>query len=229
MPVGLSVQTTALINTGQVVVPEGTEETITIRLLEAPVDSDTVVTVSSSDPSVAGVVGGVVILDGEQVAEITITTGEAGVADLILRVGDESRSFTIIVGTPPEGSVPPVVAGPVGLALMPSLSVGQVIMLEGSEQTITVRLLINPAPLDLPVTVTSSDPAVADVTGLVEVSAGERVATLTIVTGLPGEAILSLRVGAEVREFSLFVGAPPADGVPPVPAPIVGVEVSENP
>jgi hypothetical protein len=100
---------------GQVVAPVSGEQTVTLRLLSSPATADTLVTVSSSNPAVATVEGSVLIPAGEQVAELTITTGVEGEAVLTLRSGTEVWELTVIVGTPPPGSVPPILAPPVGV------------------------------------------------------------------------------------------------------------------
>jgi hypothetical protein len=115
----------------------------------------------------------------------------------------------------------------VGVVVLAAPSVGQAITAENSQQSLTVRLLSSPAAEETPVAVTSSDPAVADVIGQVVIPAGEQVATLTIETGEAGEATLTLRAGEEVRELTVFVGIPPPGRVPPIVAPIVGIEVEE--
>ncbi|MEE9533331.1 MAG: hypothetical protein V3W06_02850, partial [Acidimicrobiia bacterium] len=192
-----------------------------------PAAEETPVAVTSSDPAVADVLGQVVIPVGEQVATLTIKTGEAGEATLTLRAGTEVRELTVFVGPPPAGRIPPIVARPVGVVVLAAPSVGQAITAENSQQTLTVRLLPSPAAEETQVAVTSSDPNVADVLGQVVIPAGEQVATFEITTGEAGEATLTLRAGTEVRELTVFVGPPPPGRVPPIVAPIVGIEVEE--
>ena len=139
----------------------------------------------------------------------------------------EVRELTVFVGTPPAGRIPPIVAAPVGVVVLAAPSVGQAIIPENSQQALTVRLLSEPATEETPVAVTSSDPAVADVLGQVVIPAGEQVATFEITTGEAGEATLTFRAGMEVRELTVFVGTPPPGRVPPIVAPIVGIEVEE--
>jgi hypothetical protein len=236
---------------GQAIAAENSEQTVTVRLLSEPAAEETPVAVTSSDPAVADVLGQVVIPAGEQVATLTIKTGmadvlgqvvipageqvatltiktgTAGEATLTLRAGTEVRQLTVFVGAPPAGRIPPIVARPVGVVVLAAPSVGQAITAENSQQSLTVRLLSSPAAEETPVAVTSSDPAVADVIGQVVIPAGEQVATLTIETGEAGEATLTLRAGEEVRELTVFVGIPPPGRVPPIVAPIVGIEVEE--
>jgi hypothetical protein len=95
------------------------------------------------------------------------------------------------------------------------------------QQTLDVRLLSVAVGVDTPVTITSSDSAVANVQGPVTIAAGEQVATLTITTGATGEATLTLRVVGEVRQITVFVGSPPPGRVPAIVAPMIAVDVNE--
>jgi uncharacterized protein YjdB len=100
---------------------------------------------------------------------------------------------------------------------------------EGGEYTLTLQLLFSPAISDIPVTVTSSDNSVARVTEAVSIPAGEEEATCTITAGMAGEATLTFDAGAEMREFTVKVGLPVEDEVPPTVAPIIGLEVFPEP
>ncbi|PYN29444.1 MAG: hypothetical protein DMD98_21135 [Candidatus Rokuibacteriota bacterium] len=112
-------------------------------------------TVTSTDPAVATVVGAVVVSAGSQTATLTITTGTTGTALLTLQAGTEVRGLTVIVGTPPAGSVPPIIAPPVEVTVLRPQSLGQLITPTSGRQTLTVPLLPTPATVDTPVTVTS--------------------------------------------------------------------------
>ena len=80
------------------------------------------------------------------------------------------------------------------------------------------------------VTVTSSDPSVATVTGPATIAAGSRMATITITTGAAGTAVLTLEVGSIRREFALLVGGTlPPSRTPLISAPPVGVSVVPAP
>jgi hypothetical protein len=214
---------------GQLVAPVSGQQALTVPLLPTPAAVDTPVTVTSSDPAVATVVGTVVVRAGSQTATLTITTGTAGTALLTLRAGTEVRGLTVIVGTPPPGTVPPIVASPVGVVVLPAASAGRLMVPGSGQQTLTMPLLPTPAAVDTPVTVTSSDPAVATVLGAVVVRAGSQTATLTITTGMRGVAFLRMAAGAEVRELTVIVGTPPAGSVPPILAPAAGVVVQPAP
>ena len=50
---------------------------------------------------------------------------------------------------------------------------------------------------------------------------------MTIDTGIAGEAIITLDAGNEVRELKVIVETPSTEKVPPIVAPILGVEVEE--
>src|SRR5207247_415574 len=169
------------------------QQTVTVPLLPTPATVDTPVTVTSSDPAVATVLGRVVVPAGSETATLTVTTGTAGTALLTLQAGTEVRGLTVIVGPPPAGSVPPIMAAPVEVTVLRPQSLGQLITPTSGQQTLTVPLRPTPATADTPVTVTSSDPAVATVLGAVVVRAGSQTATLTITTGTAGTALLTLQ------------------------------------
>ena len=160
-------------------------------------------------------------------ATLTITTGTRGIAFLTMTAGTEVRELTVIVGPPPAGSVPPIVASPAGVFVQAAPSAGQLIVPGSGQQTLTVPLLPTPATADTPVTVRSSDPAIASVVGSVVIPAGSQVATMTIATGTQGIAFLTMTAGAEVRELTVIVGTPPPATVPPVVAPPVQIDVAQ--
>src|SRR5439155_954305 len=205
------------------------QQTATVPLLPTPASVDTPVTVTSTDPAVATVLGTVVVRAGSQTATLTVTTGTAGTALLTLRAGTEVRGLTVIVGTPPAGSVPPIVAPPVEVTVLRPRSLGEFITPTSGQQTMTVPLLPTPATVDTPVTVTSTDPAVAIVVGAVVVRAGSQTATLTITAGAAGTALLTFQAGTEVRALTVIVGTPPAGSVPLIVASPVAVVVLSAP
>jgi hypothetical protein len=221
---------------GRVFTSPGTHPVVGIRLLSAPAAADTAVTVTSSDANVARVEGPVVISAGSLIATITISTGAAGTATLRIIVNGLVRELTVIVGTPPSGSLPPVLAAPVSSVVLPAPALGDVFTSPAAQSTVGIRLLSSPSTVDVPVTVTSSDPAVASVQGSVVIPAGSQLATLAIVTGAAGTATLRLTMNGVVRELTVIVGAPPAGSVPPVlaspvsavvlPAPALGLVFS---
>jgi len=213
---------------GHVILGASDQQTVQVRLLTAAVGVATPVSVTSSDLAMVSVDEPVVIEAGDQVATLTITTGTTeGQATLTLRIGSEVREITVFVGAPPHGRAPVAMARPVGVALLQPSSAGQVILGASDQQTVEVRLLTAAVGVATPVSVTSSDPVMVGVDEPVVIEAGDRVATLTITTGpTEGEAALTLRIGSEVREVTVFVGAPPPGRLPAIVAPVVGVEVT---
>ncbi|PYM68400.1 MAG: hypothetical protein DME11_00525 [Candidatus Rokuibacteriota bacterium] len=144
-----------------------------------------------------------------------------------MTAGTEVRELTVIVGPPPAGAVPPIVAPPAGVIVQAAPSAGQLIVPGSGQQTLTVPLLPTPATADTPVTVRSSDPAIASVVGSVVIPAGSQVATMTIATGTQGIAFLTMTAEGEVRELTVIVGTPPPATVPPVVAPPVQIDVAQ--
>jgi hypothetical protein len=110
---------------------------------------------------------------------------------------------------------------------VPFPSLGSVFAAPGSTRTVTLRLLDAPAAATTPVSVSSSDPAIAAVTGPVVIPSGSTDATFAIEAGAAGSAVLTLVAGATGREVTVVSGAPSAGQTPPVVAPPIGVVVFE--
>jgi hypothetical protein len=183
----------------------------------------------SSNPVAVSVAAGAFVPQGSTFARVSITTGAAGSAELSLRAGATGRTLTVFVGVAPPDRVPAIVAAPVGVAVRSLPSAGTAIVPVGQSPTLTIDLLAADAAAATPVSVTTSDPAVANVSGPVVISAGSRRATFTLTTGVAGSAQLSFRVGLEGRTLDVIVGAAPPDRVPAILAPAVGVAAAELP
>jgi hypothetical protein len=211
---------------GTVFAPVSSAQTLGILFLPAASGSPTTVLLSSSDPAVAAVPASIVIPAGERVAQIPITGGVAGTATITLKAGDITRVLTVVVGTPSAEQLPPGVAQPVGVFVLPPLALGTVFA--GLSGTQSVGLLVYPdgAPAARTLTLTSSDPAVASVPASLQVAAGQKVVQVPITGGgSAGEAKITLRDGTIVREFAVISGTPPADRIPPAAAQPVGTMV----
>ena len=213
---------------GRLITAPAAQAAFTLQLLSSPATAATPVTVTSSNTSVASVTGSVVIAAGARVASVTVATGVQGSATLTFRAGAETRELSILVGTPPPGTEPPVIASPVGVVLIEQRNLGSVFGPVGGQSAVNVTFLANPATSATPVSVTSSNTNVAAVSGSVVVPSGGRVAALTIQTGLQGVATLTLRAGSEVAQIVVVVGTPPASMLPLITAPIVGVEIKKQ-
>jgi hypothetical protein len=198
---------------------------LTLQLLSAPASTTRTVTVTSSDPAVAQVLGTVTVPAGSQSANVQIQTGSQGVATLTFNSGTDIRTLTIVVGTPPASMLSPTMARPVGLVLLPPLSAGRMFTPVAGQQTVNVRLLSAPAGSATPVTVTSSNTNVATVAGPVTIAAGAQSAAVTVQTGVQGTATLTFVVGSESRQLTVVVGTPPAGLLPVVTAEQVGLVV----
>src|SRR5205823_10523318 len=98
-PIGVSLS--ALPTLGRVFAPLAASRTLGIRLFESPVASDTIVTVTSSDPNVVTVNGPVIVHAGEQIANLDLTTGAAGTATLTIDAAGVRRELTRVVGSGP--------------------------------------------------------------------------------------------------------------------------------
>jgi hypothetical protein len=108
----------------------------------------------------------------------------------------------------------------------PRAPIAQVITPVNGGATLGVQLLTAPATANIPVAVSSSNPAVVTVAGNVLVLQGQQVARLDLVTGLQsGVAVLTLEFGGMKQEVVVVVGTPPTNQIPVVTAPVVGVTV----
>jgi hypothetical protein len=228
-PAGISVA--ALPTLGRLFVPSTTIRTIGVQLFGSPVTTDTSVNVSTSNASVAAVTGAVTVRAGEQVANVDVTTGDAGIATLTFESGGFRAQLTIAVGLTPDANTPAVVAAPVGISVMPNPSMGRLFGAPGAVtvSTVGIPLLETAATEPTEVTVSSGNPAVALVGGAAAttgtIAVGERVLTVTIgLTGTQGAALLTLEFNGLRRELLVIVGDPPASEIPAVVAPIVGIQ-----
>jgi hypothetical protein len=98
--------------------------TLGIPLLDAAAIAATVVTITSSNPSVASVGGSattvVQIEPGEQVLQLPISiAGVPGAALLTLEFNGTRRELVVVVGNPAASQIPAVTAPPVGVQVKP--------------------------------------------------------------------------------------------------------------
>jgi hypothetical protein len=220
-PVGVVVVPARLL--GRVFTSPSGQATVTVPILRNPAVVETPVAVTSTDAAVASVAGDLSIAPGSQTVTVTVMTGAAGTATLTLRAGSEFGQLTIVVGTPSPGTVPPTLARPVGVVLIPAASAGRLFTAPAGQSTLSLTLLSSPAAAATPVTVSSSHPSVATVSGAVVVAAGAQSVTVSITTGEAGTATLTFRAGAETREVTVVVGPPPPGTIPPTLARPVGI------
>jgi len=228
-PVGASV--IGLTYVGQAIAAPGTVRSLGIRLLESPAAQDVVVSVFSSNPSVASVAGPVTVRAGEVIAEIALQTGIAGTAVLRLEVGSVRREFVIVVSTDPSApNTPPVVAAPAGAVVIPNPMTGRIFAPPGAPvvSALGITLLTAPRAAPLAVSVTSSNSSIvsfgAASTVTVEIAPGRTVADIVVTTtGVEGAAVLTFEFEGQRKELLIVVGNPPASQIPAVVAPVVGV------
>jgi hypothetical protein len=168
-----------------------------------------------------------VVPQDSQVATLPLMTGVAGEAVLILRAGTEVRQLTVIVGVPPPGRVVPVSAVPVGLAVLQAGTAGTLFLDVNGRREVVLRLLSVPEAADVTIEASSTNPPVASITpDSVTLQAGQQDATFTVQTGASNaEALITLRIGTDVRTLLVVVGVPPQARIPLTLAPSVGVEV----
>src|SRR5439155_6682888 len=93
---------------GRLITSPATQAAFTVQLLSMSAAVATPVVVTSSDGTIATVQGPVVIQAGARAASVTIITGVPGTATLRFHAGGETRELSIVVGTPPPGTEPPI-------------------------------------------------------------------------------------------------------------------------
>jgi len=208
---------------GRVILGEGRNITLTIPMVDQAVSTDTVVAAISGDASVAAI-NRATIPAGSKDAVIGITTGTAGTTTITLQAGDTIKILTVIVGLPPAGEIPPVIAPPVGIFVRPPRSAGRVILGAGSSITLTIPMVDQAVSTDTVVAAISGDAGIAAINSAT-IPAGSKDAVIGITTGTAGTTTITLQAGDHMRILNVTVGTPPAGREPPVTAPVVGVEV----
>jgi hypothetical protein len=204
----------------------------TLRLaLPAPLTMDVGIQLSVVDPGVATVPSTVVIAAGATEVSVPVSGIAAG-ATTIVATSPRGNTWAVASVSPLVPKTMRVGAAPAGAVVVPARVLGHVFTPAVGQRTITVQLLSTAAVTGLPVTITSSNGAVATVLGAVTIEAGSRTATLTVVAGEAGTATLTLRAGNEVGRLTIVVGtadpalvpltvASPA-GVMTIPPPRIG-------
>jgi hypothetical protein len=226
--VGLAIPQAA--SAGQLISGETQTFTTTVQVISAPNGGATplAVSVASSNPSVATAVA-TAVQPGQQTAALTVTTGTTGTAVLTLTAGTSIRSVTVIVGTLPANQTPVVFAPEVGVVAPDTTPLaGQASAAPGTSTSIGIVLLSSPAAAPTTVTVTSSDPGIAQVdTPSVVIPTGGRVAQIGITSGAAGTATLSLEIDG-ARQRYRFVSGSPGTQTPVSMAPAVGIAVPQG-
>ncbi len=222
-PVGVAVLPAPSL--GRFVVPESATTTLKIPFLPTPVAVDTIITLASSDVAVAAVPASLVLAAGQTDLTLPVMGGQAGRAVIDVRGAGVVRELTIVSGPPAAGSLSPAMAAPVGVAILPAPSLGRVVVPEVNARTFRLPFLPAPAVVDTPVTVTSSDTSVASFLAGITIPVGGSDVELVVLTGNPGQAVLTLRGGGVVRELTVFVGEPAPGSLSPILAPPVDLAV----
>jgi hypothetical protein len=101
----------------------------------------------------------------------------------------------------------------VGLAVNPVPRLDTLVVPTAGAHQLAIPLLAAPAGARITVGVSSSDPAIADVSGPVVIEAGSQAGVFELVTGANGTAILRLVIDGEVYELAVVVGSTARSGV----------------
>lgn len=189
---------------GTVLAEPGDSLTIRVAVLDAPASASTPVSVVSSNPDVATAVAAAVAA-GEQTASITVTAGAAGLATLVIRVGDEVRSITVLIGGSAAARAPLTAARHVGAAVLPGLSLGHALFDAPGASVLRLALLGADADMETGVVIESSNPAIATAVAQ-PVAPGTRTTDVSITAHALGAATITFRAGGETRTLSVVVG-----------------------
>lgn len=206
--------------------------------LDTPVGVDTVITIVSSDPTVATVPASMTILAGVSVVNIPITAVGAGTAIITITINGISLSTASFVSPPFTGNIDlvsvqvgtfvtpttgvtfsPAVGSfvtPVGgITLAPIIGVDvtpvllpTALLSSGGVKSVTLTLA-NPAPAGgLCAQITSSNSAVATVPVQVCINEGEQTVTFDITAISTGESLVIVNAGSEVFLINVLVNQP---------------------
>ncbi len=223
-------------------IPRGATRPVRLSVDEA-LATDLVINLSTSDAQVATVGTSQVTLPAGQTS-VTATVracttcpgdpapvGKALGNTALVATSARGPAVTIVsVSDPVVGQQLTPLAAPTGLAISLPPSAGNVFTSAG--RTVSVSISLRGQPLagttPLAVTVTSSNANIATATATA-IQPGQQVTTLTIDGLADGIAVLTVRAGDDVRSFTVFVGAPPANQTPLALAPPTGVSISRPP
>ncbi|MDJ0785391.1 MAG: carboxypeptidase regulatory-like domain-containing protein [Myxococcota bacterium] len=211
---------------GLAILPELSTRTLGLVLLPQPAIGATSVLAATSDPSIVQVVAAAPVPAGGQVSFVELAAASAGQAHVDLQAGGQTWRLPVVVGVADPRARPPVL-DQVGVRIARAPSVGQIVVPESGTSRVTLLLLSTPATGTIPVSVTSSDPAIADVTGSPAVAAGSQSVSLDIASGSQGVVRLTIRAGNVIRELEVIVGVPPAGALAPVLAQAVGARIPD--
>lgn len=219
----------------------GATGTIRFSLQQAATD-DLAINVAAVDASVATVgTASVVLVAGQTAIDVQVTACSTCPGDPPSRPGAAIGNTTVIaasdrgttsaivsVSDPVAGQSLRPTAHAVGLAIVQPPSAGQIVTTSGQQVGTAIALLPAAATVNMPVVVTSSNPAVASATASA-IQAGANTTVLSITAGVNGVAVLTLRAGEIVRSVTVFVGTPPAHLSPIALAAAVGIAIPQPP
>jgi hypothetical protein len=221
-------------------VPRGATRDLVLSVAE-PLAADLAVSLASGDPAVATVSPTTVTIPAGQTSATVSVTACATCPSEDAARPDEALGNTAIVASSARGSAFAIVSVSdpvpgrnvtaftlVGLAISQAASAGNIVTSAGLTTTVAIAVLNVPAGGQVPVTVSSSNPAVATATAT-PVQPGQQTTTVTITAVADGVTTLTLRAGDEARALTVFVGAPPPNLTPIVLAQPAGVAVSAAP
>jgi hypothetical protein len=228
-PIGLSIARNGR-SVGQAVVAAASTSSVRIEGLLQPWGGTAAlpVSVTSSNPAVATATA-LAIEPGHQSTTLTINTTSNGSTTLTIQAGNDVRTLTVWVGTPPPDQTLVATAAPVGVSASASgrSSAGTVILTAGRLSSVTVQLLVNPlaGATPLPVAVSSTNASVATATATA-VQPGHQSVTVVISSIVDGVATFTFTAGSDLRTLKVLVGAVSADETPLALASPVGASVN---
>jgi hypothetical protein len=124
-------------STGVVVTAPSHQNTVRVGILDVASQTATAISITSTNPDVATATAAS-IPPGQQAVDLVVTSGQAGVATLVIRAGDAIRSVTIIVSGSTATAVPAVLAKPAGVAALVPPSAGHVLTKPDTQSIVSV-------------------------------------------------------------------------------------------
>jgi hypothetical protein len=204
----------------------GASGVISVRVLDQPAATPTTVTVVNRAPGVVSATALAPIPEGSTEVELSLVAGgAAGEAIVLLDAPGGGRELRVTVGTAPAASRPAATALATGVGVRDASLAGALRLAAGALRVVSVRVLDAPATSAQVADAASSDPAVVAVASGATIAVGATDATLALAAGVPGEAVLTLRAGAAIRQIRVFVGGAEGSGFAPGFAPPVGIDV----
>jgi hypothetical protein len=209
-------------------VPHGSSGELRVELSSALV-TDLPISLVAGDPGVATLPADPVVLPAGE-TRVTFRVGGSAAGNTTITATSPRGDDTAIVSvSPPTAATIPIASAAVGAHRLPPVSLGAVFVPPVNGRTVHLQLLAAPAAAPVIVAITTSNAGVARVDEAVTIAAGMQSATIPILTGAEGTAVLTIRAGQDVRQLTVKVGPLPPAETPMAFAPPAGAHALRTP